>query len=119
MRSLPGDSARLYFAHRRIALVHLQDKLSTMIGKSSGFLEPLPAQTRARIEFLRELQDKHDDFNEEYQKELKALREKYEAKYGRLPQRALPWLSQKLATHCIRPCSQWDAVLQQACSSYA
>ena len=60
-----------------------------MIGKSSGFLETLPPQMRARIEFLRELQDKHDDFFEEYQKELKALREKYEAKYGGLPHRAL------------------------------
>ncbi len=72
-----------------IACVHLQDRLSTMIGKSSGFLETLPPQMRARIEFLRELQDKHDDFFEEYQKELKALREKYEAKYGRLPHRIL------------------------------
>ena len=72
-----------------IACVHLQDRLSTMIGKSSGFLETLPPQMRARIEFLRELQDKHDDFFEEYQKELKAIREKYEAKYGRLPHRVL------------------------------
>ena len=53
-----------------------------MMGKSSGFIETLPRQMRARIEFLRELQDKHDDLADEYSKELKALREKYEALYG-------------------------------------
>lgn len=60
----------------------LQDRLSTMIGKSSGFLETLPPQMRARIEFLRELQDKHDDLFDDYNKELKTLREKFEALYG-------------------------------------
>ena len=59
-----------------------QDKLNSMMGKSSGFIETLPRQMRARIEFLRELQDKHDDLADEYSKELKALREKYEALYG-------------------------------------
>ena len=53
-----------------------------MIGKSSGFLETLPPQMRARIEFLRELQDKHDDLFDDYNKELKTLREKFEALYG-------------------------------------
>ena len=53
-----------------------------MMGKSSGFIETLPRQMRARIEFLRELQDKHDDLADEYSKELKTLREKYEALYG-------------------------------------
>lgn len=77
-----------------------QEKLNSMMGKSSGFIETLPRQMRARIEFLRELQDKHDDLAEEYSKELKALREKYEALYGapsrhtltrdRFPRKAVP-----------------------------
>ena len=53
-----------------------------MMGKSSGFIETLPRQMRARIEFLRELQDKHDDLALDYNKELRALREKYEGLYG-------------------------------------
>lgn len=60
----------------------LQGRLNTMIGKTSGFLETLPRQMRARIEFLRELQDKHDDLYDEYNKELLELRKKYEALYG-------------------------------------
>ena len=90
-----------------------------MIGKSSGFLETLPPQMRARIEFLRELQDKHDDFFGEYQKELKALREKYEAKYGRLPHMS----SHTKANHfnrlqpIINRCRPYSASVQQACST--
>ena len=104
--------------------MHLQDRLNTMIGKSSGFLETLPPQMRARIEFLRELQDKHDEFFEDYQKELKALREKYETKYGRLPHRTLPWLSHprwdSRQLQCIISlCCQSHATLQQACCTCA
>ena len=68
-----------------------------MMGKSSGFIETLPRQMRARIEFLRELQDKHDDLADEYSKELKALREKYEALYGVPSCHLLTWLLPLLA----------------------
>lgn len=61
----------------------MQARLNTMIGKSSGFVETLPKQVQARIQALRDLQEKHDDAETEYQKELKALQEKYNAIYGR------------------------------------
>ena len=88
-----------------------------MIGKSSGFLETLPPQMRARIEFLRELQDKHDDFFEEYQKELKVLREKYEAKYGRLPHRFLT--SRLIISTVCNPGSITLVHVKPVCSSHA
>ena len=69
-------------AQQLISVALPQEKLNSMMGKSSGFIETLPRQMRARIEFLRELQDKHDDVAEDYSKELKALREKYEGLYG-------------------------------------
>lgn len=62
-----------------------------MMGKSSGFIDTLPRQVRARIEFLRELQEKHDDLFDDFNKEMKALREKYEALYGMLPISANPY----------------------------
>lgn len=34
----------------------MQDRLNTMIGKSSGFVETLPVQVQARIQALRDLQ---------------------------------------------------------------
>ena len=37
---------------------------------------------RDRIEYLRSLQEKHDDLEEEYNTELKALEAKYNALYG-------------------------------------
>ena len=39
-------------------------------------------QVQARIEFLRELQDKHDEYEEQFNEELKALRAKYETLYS-------------------------------------
>jgi len=60
----------------------MQARLNTMIGKSSGFVETLPKQVQARIQALRKLQEKHDDAETEYQKELKALQDKYNAIYG-------------------------------------
>lgn len=40
------------------------------------------AQVQARIQHLRELQDKHDDYEGAYHKELKALQAKFAALYG-------------------------------------
>ena len=34
----------------------MQDRLNTMIGKSSGFVETLPKQVQARIQALRSFQ---------------------------------------------------------------
>lgn len=53
-----------------------------MVGQPSGFIETLPKPVRDRIEYLRSLQDKHDDLEEEYNTELKALEAKYNALYG-------------------------------------
>ena len=43
------------------------------------------AQVQARVQHLRDLQDKHDAAEEQYHKELKALQAKYTALYGARP----------------------------------
>ena len=66
------------------APAHAQARLNRMVGRSSGFIETLPQAVRGRIEYLRSLQEKHDDLEEEYNTELRALEAKYEALYGAL-----------------------------------
>lgn len=61
-----------------------QARLNRMVGRPSGFIETLPRAVRGRIEYLRSLQEKHDDLEEEYNTELRALEAKYEALYGAL-----------------------------------
>lgn len=48
-------------------------------------LGPFASQVQARIEFLRSLQDRHDEYEEQFNDELKALRAKYEALYSARP----------------------------------
>ena len=59
-----------------------QARLNRMVGRSSGFIETLPRAVRGRIDYLRSLQEKHDDLEEEYNTELRALEAKYDALYG-------------------------------------
>jgi len=57
----------------------LQHKLESIIGKSSGYLETLPLSVQNRVKALKHLQEKHDDFEDEFQKELTLLESKYES----------------------------------------
>eukprot|EP00891_Asterochloris_glomerata_P006998 jgi/Astpho2/6998/e_gw1.00107.95.1_t len=52
-----------------------------MVGTSSGYLESLPKPVRNRIAFLDVLQGRHDNIEENYQKEKAALEAKYRAMY--------------------------------------
>ena len=53
-----------------------------MVGSSSGFIESLPPKMKARISYLETLQDQHDELEEKFDDELKALEKKFEALYG-------------------------------------
>ncbi|KAK9842272.1 hypothetical protein WJX81_003991 [Elliptochloris bilobata] len=59
----------------------IQARLNKMVGRPSGFIDDLPKPVRDRIDFLRSLQEKRDDLEEEYNAELRALEAKYEALY--------------------------------------
>ena len=76
-------------AATRTAPACAQARLNRMVGRPSGFIETLPRAVRGRIEYLRSLQEKHDDLEEEYNTELRALEAKYEALYGALRRRRL------------------------------
>ncbi len=56
---------------------------------------------KARIEFLRDLQKKYDDREEDFNKELEALNAKYQALYGE--SLSIVW-TDRLATKCSVKC---------------
>jgi len=56
----------------------IQKRLNTLIGKSSGYLDELPAPVQNRIKVLKQLHAKKVDIDREFKKELKALHEKFD-----------------------------------------
>jgi len=70
------------FAGKDAQLVPLiQQKLGTMVGKTSGYFETLPKTVQRRISALKKLQNEKGDLDKEYEKELSALEEKYRKKF--------------------------------------
>ena len=59
-----------------------QGHLKNLLGKPSGFIEELPTKIQGRIEYLRQLQDKHSDIEEQFQEELAALKAKFLTLFG-------------------------------------
>lgn len=72
MKALAGNREGLVSA--------LQDKLSGLVGKSSGLIEFLPPKIKRRVEALQSIQGEHDELEEQFQKEKAEL----EAKYAKL-----------------------------------
>ncbi|WFD22245.1 histone chaperone [Malassezia equina] len=65
----------------------IQDRLSTLVGRSSGYIESLPDEVRRRVEGLKGLNVEHQKLEAEFQRELlaleKAFAERYEPLYAR------------------------------------
>ncbi|KAM0789370.1 hypothetical protein ACM66B_000200 [Microbotryomycetes sp. NB124-2] len=65
----------------------VQGRLSSLIGRSSGYIESLPAPVRRRITGLRGVQAEHSKIEAEFQKEIFELEKKFAAKYKPLYER--------------------------------
>lgn len=59
----------------------IQQKLGTVIGKSSGYIESLPPSVHRRINGLKFYQAKHSELEAEFHKEILALEKKYNTLY--------------------------------------
>lgn len=59
----------------------VQGKLSTLIGRSSGYIESLPVSVRRRVAGLKGIQKEHAKLESEFQEEVLQLEKKYFAKY--------------------------------------
>lgn len=59
----------------------MQNKLSGLVGKSSGYVESLPAPVRKRVAGLKGIQKEHSKLEAQFQEEVLALEKKFFAKY--------------------------------------
>lgn len=62
----------------------MQNKLSGLVGKSSGYVESLPAPIRKRVAGLKGIQKEHSKLEAEFQEEVLALEKKFFDKYSPL-----------------------------------
>ena len=59
----------------------IQGRLGSLVGRSSGYIESLPASVRRRVAGLKGIQKEHAKFEAEFQEEVLQLEKKYFAKF--------------------------------------
>lgn len=59
----------------------IQGKLGSLVGRSSGYVESLPAPVRRRVAGLKGVQKEHSKLEAEFQEEVLELEKKYFAKF--------------------------------------
>lgn len=59
----------------------MQEKLGSLVGRSSGYVESLPAPVRNRVTGLKGIQKDHAKLEAEFQEEVLQLEKKYFAKF--------------------------------------
>jgi nucleosome assembly protein 1-like 1 len=59
----------------------IQGKLGSLVGRSSGYVESLPAPVRRRVAGLKGVQKEHSKLEAEFQEEVLQLEKKYFAKF--------------------------------------
>lgn len=65
----------------------IQNKLSGLVGRSSGYIESLPPHMKRRVEGLKGIHVDHTKIEAEFQKEILELEKKYAERYRPLYQR--------------------------------
>ncbi|ORY72026.1 uncharacterized protein BCR38DRAFT_331760 [Pseudomassariella vexata] len=64
----------------------IQGRLGSLVGRSSGYIESLPAPVRRRVAGLKGIQKEHSKLEAEFQEEVLQLEKKYFAKFTPLYQ---------------------------------
>ena len=78
MDRLPAASI---FAQNPALVSMIEGKLGTLLGRSSGYVENLPAPIRRRVTGLKGIQKEHAKLEAEFQEEVLLLEKKYFAKF--------------------------------------
>jgi len=65
-------------------LAYMQDKLASMVGTDSGYIQSLPKEVKRRIKALKKLQNEIINIEAEFYKEVNQLELKYAPKYTAL-----------------------------------
>jgi len=78
----PGFAAAAsIFAQNPKLVQMIQGKLGSLVGRSSGYIESLPAPVRRRVAGLKGVQKEHSKLEAEFQEEVLQLEKKYFAKF--------------------------------------
>ncbi len=84
----PGFAAAAsIFAQNPKLVQMIQGKLGSLVGRSSGYVESLPAPVRRRVAGLKGVQKEHSKLEAEFQEEVLQLEKKYFAKFTPLYQK--------------------------------
>lgn len=78
---LDRAAAASIFAQNPKLVSMIQGKLGSLVGRSSGYIESLPAPVRRRVAGLKGVQKEHTKLESEFQEEVLQLEKKYFAKY--------------------------------------
>ncbi|KAK9481065.1 hypothetical protein V1514DRAFT_324132 [Lipomyces japonicus] len=74
-------------ANNPALLSMINGKIGSLVGRSSGYIESLPAPVKKRVSGLKGLQKEHTSLENEFRKELLELEKKYAGKYKPLYER--------------------------------
>lgn len=77
-------AAASIFAQNPKLVSLIQGKLGSLVGRSSGYVESLPAPVRRRVAGLKGVQKEHSKLEAEFQEEVLELEKKYFVKFGPL-----------------------------------
>lgn len=80
-------AAASIFAQNPHLVSMIQGRLGSLVGRSSGYVESLPAPVRRRVSGLKGLQKEHSKLEAEFQQEVLELEKKYFAKFTPLYER--------------------------------
>jgi len=80
-------AAAAIFAQNPALVNMIQGKLGSLVGRSSGYIESLPAPVRRRVTGLKGIQKEHAKLESEFQEEVLELEKKYFAKFTPLYQK--------------------------------
>lgn len=78
---LDRAAATSIFAQNPKLVSMIQGKLGSLVGRSSGYIESLPAPVRRRVAGLKGVQKEHSKLESEFQEEVLQLEKKYFAKF--------------------------------------
>jgi nucleosome assembly protein 1-like 1 len=81
IEELDRAAAASIFAQNPALVSMMQSKLSSLVGRSSGYVESLPAPVRRRVTGLKGIQKDHSKLEAEFQEEVLQLEKKYFAKF--------------------------------------
>ena len=74
-------TAASIFAKNPALVGMIQNKLSGLVGQSSGYVQNLPVHVRRRVAGLKSVQKEHAKLEAQFQEEVLELEKKYHAKY--------------------------------------